>query len=349
MLLVLSQLMKYSILREKQLPTNLQITFFHRLSHILQKGYPLLDGLKMIGWDESLRYVADELTRHLTKGETIDNAFRKVNFSPLVINFLYFGRIHHDLPAMFQKCEKLLRMRRDYKKKLASVLRYPVFLFLFIFLAFTIIKKTVLPNFILLFNDQHSSLWLLIGLNYFINGLFLLTTLLASLLLLYKLAFPKISTQKRLYLHENVPLQRTYQSYFLSYLFTTHLHSLLTAGLTLKQSLEVMQQNNKYGTLSVYSKKILIELESGKSMSQAIHTCPLFRKELTDLFHQSLDLHSLQDELEMLTDFLMDYVQEKINKWIQWIQPLFFIVIALIVLSIYASIMLPLYQWMSEI
>ncbi|MGP4074392.1 type II secretion system F family protein [Halobacillus sp. K22] len=336
--------------RKSKLPVAIQILFFHRLSHILHKGYPLLEALKMTGWDPSLRPLSDELNIHLSKGETIDNAFLHVHFSPLVTNFLYFGRVHQDLPAMFKQCEELLKMKKEYSHKLFQVLRYPLFLLLFLIAAFSILKHTILPNFLLLFQgEDSSSLWFMMALDYFINGIVILSGALLVVLMIMKLILPRLSLNTRIELYEKVPLLKIYHSFMTSFLFTTHLNSLFKAGLPLKQSLEIMSSHHRYELLSFYSEKIILQLAEGKTLGQSVHSCSLLKSELTNLFHQTSDIEALNHELEMLSEFFIEYVQEKMLKWMQMIQPLFFIIIAVIVVCIYASIMLPLYQWMDQI
>ncbi|MGI8316158.1 type II secretion system F family protein [Halobacillus mangrovi] len=346
---VLSRILKFQIRREKILSTPQQALFFHRLSHILSKGYPLLNALKMTGWDPALKPIADELSMYLVRGEKIDTAFQKARFSSMITNFLYFGRVHHDLPVIFKQCEQLLQMKRDYQRKLMQVLRYPLLLFVFLLLAFTIIKQTILPNFLSLFQDDQQSLWLMMGVNYLINGLGFIGLVILFISITFPLVIPRLPLETKLKLYQRVFFIQYYHSFHLSYLFTTHLQSLLTAGLTLKEALEVISEHEKYEILSYYCKLILEELGEGTTIGQAMHSCPLLRKELTSLFHHTNDTYTLKDELSMLTSFFIEYFNDKASKTLQLIQPLFFMLIAVIVICIYASIMLPLYQWMGEI
>lgn len=350
MLSGLSKLQKWGTSREKPLPTAVQVLFFHRISHLLLKGYPLLDGLKMTGWDQSLKPITNEITLSLKRGDAIDTAFRNARFSPMITNFLYFGRIHHDLPHMFKQCEDMLRIKKDYLHKLASILRYPVFLLVFIMIAFGIMKQTILPNFLVLFQDQgNNALWLMRSMNTFLNVLGFGMILCFVVFLYARITVPKFSVERKLALYKRIPALHAYHSFTISFLFTSHLHSLLKTGLPLKQSFELISQHEEYEVLSHYCHNILNHLANGKPIGYAIHECFLLRPELTEVFHQANDSDAMQNELEMLRDFFMEYVQEKLTKWLQLIQPVFFIVIAVIIISIYASIMVPLYQWMDQI
>ncbi|RWZ60090.1 hypothetical protein EQV77_02010 [Halobacillus fulvus] len=335
----------------KKVKSPTQVLFFQRLSYILSKGYPLVDALKMTGWDVRLKPLGDEIILRLKKGDPLDQAFQKAGFSPMVINFLYFGNVHHDLPLLFEQCAKLLRMKSEYIQKIANVLRYPLLLFLFIMAAFIVMKKTILPNFLLMFDsDTTGTLWLLHTLNLLLNSFFILCVMIILSAIILKLYLSRIDNiEKKITLYEKIPWLKAYHTFSSSYLFTTHLHSLLQTGMPLKQSLDIMSGHQNYEIMSHYSRLITKQLASGRTLGQSIHHCTLLKSELTDLFHQTNDRDALRDELGMLAFFLMEDLQQKLTKWLQLIQPTFFLIIAVIIICIYASIMLPLYQWMQQI
>ncbi|MYL71904.1 hypothetical protein GLW00_13635 [Halobacillus litoralis] len=348
--LALLQKTKWPRFRDPPLPVSQQILFFKRCSHILDKGYPLHDALQMTGWDTKLKSTCDTLTQHLSAGDPIQEAFVKARFSLSVTNFLYFSQIHHNLSRSFQQCKAMLQMKKDYKEKFMKVIRYPVFLFVFLIVACTILQKTVIPNFVHLFEGKKDGTFhLIVILMNVMNGLGILVLLTAILFMAIMIILPRMPFKKKLAFYERISILKMYQSYSVSFLFTTHLHSLLQAGLPLKDAIEMINGNENYELLSHYCNELLIELSNGKTFAQAIYSCPLFRPELTNIFHHTNDVEALKDELELLAEFLMEYLSQKISTWLHVIQPAFFIIIATVIILIYASIMLPLYQWMNQI
>ncbi|WP_246139239.1 type II secretion system F family protein [Halobacillus faecis] len=342
--------MKWTRFREPPLPITQQILFFKRCSHILNKGYPLLDALQMTGWDTKLKFTCDVLTQHLSAGHPIHEAFIKARFSLSVTNFLYFSQVHHNLSRSFQQCRDMLQLKKDYKEKFLKIIRYPVFLFVFLIIAFTILQRTVIPSFLHLFEGEKGGTFrLMIIIMHAMNGIAILVLLTGLLLIGIVIILPRMTLKKKLSLYERVSLLKLYHSYSVSLLFTTHLHSLLQAGLPLKNAIEMIQSHKKYELLSHYCKELLHELSNGKTFAQAVYSCPLFRPELTNIFHHTNDIEALKDELELLTEFFMEYLNQKITTWLHVIQPAFFIIIATVIILIYASIMLPLYQWMNQI
>ncbi|MCA0970099.1 type II secretion system F family protein [Halobacillus litoralis] len=330
-----------------RLPADTQILFFHRLNHILSKGYPLLDALSMTSWDPKLSQITRTISIHLKEGLALDQAFQKTHFSPVVITFLFFGQNHFDLTVTFKQCELILEMRETNKKKLIHSLRYPILLFIFVLLAFSVIQRSILPNFMMLFNDG-STLWLIKGLSLLIDGLGLTAAVLTVTWISWLFVSPRLSTNQLLSIVSSIPYIRHGYALTLSFSFTTHIQTLLAAGLTLKDALVLMRNQSHQRVLSKYSEQILSGLQDGKTAGQSIYPCTLLREEVTNIFHQAHDNEALKGELELLSDFYMDYMETTLAKWLQRVQPIFFLLIALLVVLIYASIMLPLYQWMDQ-
>lgn len=341
---------KWPIKRTPGPSIQLQIDFFHRLSHILEKGYPLLESLSMTGWDARLQPVSHQLIEVLKGGDTLSLALEKAHFSNTVTQYLSFSQYQDDLPKTFKQCRELLLMKKEYKEKFLAAVRYPVFLLLFLFLTFIIMKRTIIPNFTTLFADQQSSSLTLMHLMN--HGLNTAAILFAAIFILgagLAVFIPMLPFEKKMQVIERIAPLRMYHSYRLSFLFSSHLASLFQAGLPLKDALMLVKEHKQHDILSYYCTNILENLSEGSTISASLHQCRLLRKELTDVFHHTNDMQALMHELDLFSEFLMTLMQEKIQKSIQWIQPVFFVGIAFVIVMVYAAIMLPLYQWMNQL
>ncbi|MFC7320866.1 competence type IV pilus assembly protein ComGB [Halobacillus campisalis] len=338
--------------KRSMIPIKKQILFLHRVRKLLGKGFPLLDTLKMISWDPEFEEVTVIITQQLKTGNPLDIAFDKAHFSKQIVSFLYFARIHHDLPTMFKQCADLLELQYEYTRKFKEAMRYPLLLLIFVIVAFSVIKQTIIPSFQTLFADGDTKPFSLM----ILNGVDILITISGLLLLILALTFlvfysvkHKITLQQMLTLYEKIPLLKHYKMFSLTFLFSTHLSSLLAAGLPLKNALTLISEQSRYPFLSYYGKRMLSHLSDGQSLASSLNECTLLRSELTSIFHHTNDLRALGEELNVLSELLIDQLKEKLTKIVQLIQPIFFIGVACVVILIYASIMLPLYQWMDQI
>ncbi|WP_181350095.1 type II secretion system F family protein [Thalassobacillus sp. CUG 92003] len=331
---------------------NHQILFFKRASYLLSKGYPFLDVLEVITWDDQFKQHASNLMTYLKQGSSVDTAFYKAGFSAKVISFLYFGRFQRDLQQLFSQCSEMLTIQEDYTIRFKRALRYPILLLFFLFATFYILKQAVFPSFFSMLSSGDTSsfaLYFIYALDGFITALVYVGVLIVIALIGWLLLQKRLSLQQRLNWYQRVPLYRGYYSHITTFYFTTHFSSLLATGFTLNEALEMMKQQSHYRTLSLYASRIQSGLRTGQTLSQSVQACYFLRPEITTIFHKTSDITTITRDLRTSADMTIAMTKEKMEKWVQLIQPLFFIFIAGIIVMIYASIMLPIYQWMEQI
>ncbi|SDI95709.1 type II secretion system F family protein [Salimicrobium halophilum] len=336
------------IFNRKQLPLPVQIHFFKRMSPLLEKGYPVHRALDITGWDEDLKPLTSELLYHFKKGDSLEEAFRKARFSPMVISFLYFGKVRKDFPSLFRQCYQLLVISHDSKKKLWQTLRYPLILLLFLFITFYFMKKSVIPSFESLYaheEDKPWSLFIFQGLDYTITLVTGLGFLFLTAFLIYKIYAASLPMKRKLEIYKRIPYVQMVKSYIVSYQFAIHASSMLKAGFSLNQVLDILIDQQKQKELSFSAKTMLLSLSEGNTLAMAANASTLMRKEIISVFHEANDNQALADELSLLAFHFLDQLKTKTEKTIELIHPIVLSVAALIIISIYLSIMLPLYNW----
>ncbi|SEB12515.1 competence protein ComGB [Thalassobacillus cyri] len=337
----------------KTLPQKLQVQFLDRMSHLLNKGYPLLEALTILTWDERFDGLATEITQQLKGGKPIDVCLQASGFSRNVVSFLYFARMHRNLDEVFHQCSTMIQLENKYVNKFKQVIRYPAFLSVFLVIMLFVIDRTIFPAFLTMFQSQETgSKGLTVAV--YITGFLITFVKVAGLLVVivfiyWKIRKSSISLERQLLMYDKIPLLSDYHKLKTTFLFATHLHSILSTGVSMKEALHIMSNQSHYPLLSHQADIILDHLEQGATLAQAIHQCQMFRPELTTIFHKTSDLTTLTRDLAMLSEMLTDMTKQKLNNALEIIQPVFFIIIAVFILFIYGSIMLPMYQWMNQI
>ena len=127
-------LRKHTIFRKsKRLSIDLQLRFLNRLARLLKNGYPLLEALEIIKWDDKLAPISTNVIRLLKNGYTIDHALEELKFHPDISSYLYFVKNSGDLEENIQKCVLIFEDKLKYIKKFKQTIRYPVILFMIFF------------------------------------------------------------------------------------------------------------------------------------------------------------------------------------------------------------------------
>src|SRR5690625_6377299 len=87
-----SLLKKLITIRKTTLPKDIQLRFLRRLSRLLSNGYPLIEALEIIKWDDQMMGTAAQMITLLKNGNTIDQAFEKKDFQHTVTSYMYYVR-----------------------------------------------------------------------------------------------------------------------------------------------------------------------------------------------------------------------------------------------------------------
>lgn len=339
--------------KDKPLNHDLQLRFLHRLSRILANGYPLLEALQTMRWDKKLSPVAITIETALMNGETIDKAFEQAHFHHSIISFLYFSQIHGNLLSSIDKSIELFENRLYYSKKFKQLLRYPIILFtLFVTLLF-FINKYVFPSFLDIFQANASS-------TSFIH-LFMTTIQMSSQLLLvlfiivisfiiaWRYLSNKIPIQRKISLYKSIPVLQYFMTLYTSFLFTTQMSMLLKSGMELQDILRALTNQRKLPIIAHYASLLTNELSHGNHISYIISQLPLLDNQLVDIFQESKNMSTLQQDLSIYADILLEEFHDKMMKFITLFQPIFFIIIAIFIVTIYMAMMWPMFELIKTI
>ncbi|WP_231120659.1 type II secretion system F family protein [Bacillus safensis] len=91
------------------------------------------------------------------------------------------------------------------------------------------------------------------------------------------------------------------------------------------------------------------ELRKGESMAHQVSVSPFFEKHFAAIIKHGEASGMLAREMYTYSQFLLENAELKIEKWISWLQPVIYGVTALLILIVYLSILLPMYQLMEQV
>jgi len=139
------------------------IMFSRQMYALTRSGIPLIraiNGLADATRSAILAEVLTEVTRSLTQGTTLANAFRahpKV-FGELFISMIRMGESTGRLDSAFEQLIVHLELEKDTRKKIVAATRYPIIVTVFMGLALFIINMYVVPQFSSIFSKLGADL-----------------------------------------------------------------------------------------------------------------------------------------------------------------------------------------------
>lgn len=338
---------------KKKLNVSTQLTFLKRLSRALTNGYPLLAALETLKWDKNLLHLSEDIIRHIKRGYTLDQSLEKLSFHPLITSFLFFAKEHGDLDASITKCLAIFEKRINHLKKFTRVIRYPIILLIVFSIAFLFIQHTVVPNLLTLF-QQHEQNSFIIHSTIRLSSLLYYSTILILIALfitywVWKRIKSTIPIGLQIKIYHSIPLYSNYLTLNTSFLFATHVESLLKTGLPIKDVLTILSKQQKLPLLSFYATHLKNGLNHGVPISQLMKELTFISPQLASIFQQNSNTDTLEKDLATYSAFITEEINEKIVKFITYIQPVFFILLGLVIILIYLSLLVPMYQFIETI
>lgn len=341
------------IRRTKKLTTTEQNHLLIRLSRLLEQGYPLVEALYALRWNEKWQRQVDQMIAVLKEGKSIDIALQKADFNNHVISFLFFASAHGDIKQSLKQSVMLIEKNTTIMTKFKQTIRYPfVLFFMFIGLLF-FIKTSVYPAFVQLFTSTSMTSNITLFSIRFINGLFAFFSLLLLMLLIslsiWLILQKKAPFETKLVIYQKLYLIRRFIRSYNTFLFALHLSSLLHSGLSLKESLTTLAKQSHYRILNLYSQQLIEHFSKGKHIDTILPTLYFLNNEIVTIFQKNSNVDNLAVDLHGYADHLLEDIEKRIKRIITWIQPVFFVLMAASIIFIYLSLLYPMFQLLQTI
>lgn len=319
-----------------------QAQFFSLLADLLQSGFQFQQALKMIGM---LAPNLGKTSRRLYKGLVDGKSFSEVIKPSISVNSysqLMIAEKHGFLEKSIRQLGQLMEKRVEQKKKIQSLLMYPIILLLVLGLVISAVKLWLLPQ-LSQFNNysglQSPNWWLIIKILLLAGGIILAIYLLKI--------FYWWSKQKTIIRHNwyaEIPIfGRLYKQYTYYYL-TFNAGMLLKGGMDLKQIKEYLLLFDPSSLLYQIGTELDTCIKSGQDISSFLERYSFFPPEISFFMGKGETLDQLGDELLVYSGIAYKRLLSLSSRMINYIQPILFLIIAALIIGTYVSILLPLYH-----
>ncbi|QHZ47650.1 competence type IV pilus assembly protein ComGB [Bacillus sp. NSP9.1] len=337
-------------------PVREQAELLEKLGEMIVNGYTLLDALSMLALQLNKHQRADISfgIRKLTEGHPVFQVLNMMSFHQDAVSIVYFAEQHGNLPFAFCQSGELLHRKIGQAEKIKKAAKYPLFLILTVCLISYILKSAILPQFSAIYDSMNIERTFLTSFIFLFfdsfTWLFILMLLLVAVLAVYYVCrFRHKPPEARMLLFIKIPLLGRILKLFNSYFFSLQLSNLLKSGLSIYESLKAFESQPFLPFYQHEAKCLIKRLKQGEAIDEMIAGRPYYEKDLSKaIVHGQLNGH-LHRELYSYSQFLLDRLEKKAAKWAGMIQPMIYGLTALMILILYLSMLLPMYQMMNQL
>lgn len=334
--------------QQNKFPEQIQLRFLKRIERLLGNGYPLLEALEVIAWDKELTKIADHFITALKAGKRFDYILEELEFHDIIRSFLYFTRANSNLAETIGKCAEMFEQHLQNTRKFKQILRYPLILLFIFSLVLFFINQQVLPSFHSLLQSsthaQQTIFWLILIMD-ILQYVFIIGVLSLFISVLFWKVWKKhIKIDKQLKFYNSIPIYRSFLRLQTSFQFAAHFSSLLKADLSLKEILQELATQQKLPIISFYAQLLIQDLNRGFHINTLLTELPFIEKQLSGIFQKNADASALEKDLAMYSEMTLEEIQRIIVQAITLTQPIFYVILAVFIVFIYASLMWPMFQ-----
>jgi len=337
-------------LKNRQISQKKQAQFMKRLSSLLEEGYTFHASLVMLlpHHVKSSETAQNRLTSQLKNGEGVTSILSELGIPNSYLLPVQMAEAHGKLYQALLVLHTHMAMVEKAKASLKKVVMYPLFLFVMLAGLFLAFRTYFLPNMIMLSSSRRSETstetmnW-----TSFLMHLpdYLLACCILTLLFVwaYRWRLGKYSLSKQVKILQKTPLITKWSKLTLTRNFSQELGALLASGLSLQLALNILREQRNQPYLQLVAEQILSSVLTGESLEQAVRITNYFTEDFPTYISHGESSGHLDRELLIYSDLLNEQLETTLTKWLSFVQPVLFGVLAICILAAYLSILLPVY------
>ncbi len=339
-----------------------QILLTRYLSLMLRVGTDIFKAIDILISDfekPAIRTFLIEVRENLAKGQPFYTTFAKYPkiFSPVFTNLVKAGEASGNLENVFSELSVSLEKQKDLQQRIKSALIYPIILVVASIAIIILLITFAIPKMATLYQGGDMEMppltQVIFNISAFLShyGLYLLIVVVAIIVGL--VSFYKTSMVGRAFFQRltyKIPVVKGVLSKMSYQRFAMTFGSLMKAGLPILENLEITattvgNEEMRQALLRVAYEGIM----KGTTLGDAIRKEEVFPQTIRTLISIGEKAGHTEEVLETLTNFYDSEIDASVKSMVAIFEPVMLLFIGLIVGSIALAVILPVYQFTSQL
>lgn len=310
-----------------------------------------LDMLKQQTENKTLREAISSVYEDVQKGRTLSESMQAVEnvFPPLMISMVEVGEVGGTLEAVLERLAVQYEKDSKIKSKVSTAMVYPAVIGCIALVMVTFMLIFIVPTFVGMIESTGGELpkptkILLYISGLFTNPLFIVGVILAIIIL--RFGFKRFkSTERGKFIIDTIiykmPIVGPNVKKILAASFTRTMSTLLSSGVSLIQSLEVVNKVVNNQVVSRGLVQVSDDIKSGSNLAEPLERMGIFPLMVTQMISVGEEAGSLDAIMEKVADFYDEEVETSISKLLSMLEPLMMMVLAVIVGFMVIAMVMP--------
>ncbi|MDR1473492.1 MAG: type II secretion system F family protein [Lactobacillales bacterium] len=337
-------LMNYWKMKTNKLNMADQRKLISLLITMLKNGFCLYDCTLIFKASayEFERKVGGVLEKEINNGNGLAAVLQYFGYSQKIILQVKFAQTHGNLLSTLKSIDESLVKLEKEKEKFISIITYPCLLLLFLVGILITMRSFLLPELQKRLGYEKNAGLLLMEYGPLVVIFVLLIGI--SWCLLFKRQLLKKSSLEKAEIFAKLPFIGEFYILQITSYLSREWGRFFEQGMELNNILTVMQSLEKSSLMKDLAKKLENGLQQGISFALQIQQFNFVMEEFSMMIRQAELNFSLGTELIRYGDNCAERLFKKIEEKMQWLQPIVFLFVGGMIVLVYVSMLLPMYQ-----
>lgn len=335
------------------------LNFTIDLSTILGSGIPITEGLRDLEQSSEhvkLKHVIDDILASINAGSSLSAAFERHPhvFDTLYVSIVRAGETSGNLDRVLADLAAFLEWKADLRRDVVQAMIYPIMVLGAIAGLVILLATVVFPQFATVLNQSKGPIPIPTQILFFLSNLFrkywwlMLTGIIGVVTGFwfwlrtpngranwdaFKLQIPVVGNLVR-----DIALSR----------FCHFFQILFSAGVDISQTLTIVEQLIGNTVLAEATRVVRNEVRAGNSLSASLSQTGKFPTMVIRMFHIGEQSGQLVGSLEKTCRYYDKEIPATIKRVFSVMEPVLYVFLAVVVLTVALAIYMPLYQMMGS-
>ena len=318
------------------------------LADLLEEGFSLNQSLvfvKLLMKPQAKQI--DSVIIQLQQGLAFEKSIQELGYSVTTVAQLFYAQRQGRFTDALRSAASQMQQVQSYQQKFIKVITYPLLMAAFLLAMMFAMRILLLPHIMSFISQETYDSNLMVRLLViFFNYLPQISLFLLAFNLIFYLCFDfyllRLDYLKRYQLLVRFPFLSYWVRGYCSYKLSKELGYFFEGGYSLLQTVEVLTVYPIDPFLTEIAERLKKGLIQGKPLADIIREINLFSIELPMVIYQGELTSQMAQKCKVYSNKLFHDLMDDVAKKIGYIHPILFIVIAVLIMGMYLTIMLPM-------
>jgi type IV pilus assembly protein PilC len=330
--------------------------FSRQFSIMLNSKVPIVESLMTIATqtkNPELKEIISEIAEEVEAGSSLSKALLKYPkvFSPFYVAMVKAGEVSGKLSQTLNFLANHLEREYNVKGKIRGAMTYPVLVLVVFFVIFGIMIFSILPSFENILKEREVEVpfitKIILSFSKILREKFFIIALVLGAIIILIFYYLKTEEGKRFFdkISLKIPFFGEISKQSILSRFAQNLSTLTSAGLTLTEALEIVEEIVGNAEYKNAVSKIKEGVKKGETISSITTLYPeLFPPLFTQLVLVGEKTGTLSNALSAISNFYQSETEKAIENFLRILEPLLIIILGVLVGGLMLSVLLPLYR-----